>query len=168
MTEEEKIAFKKILAEVIQLALIALSITFIFGYDMGDEDRFKKIRKRKDEYGVVGGWLANHLLYQLMMVHTENEAFTFMGGKQWLQYTDSTTIATGPTVELYLKILTDIYNLATGSDKALYKQDAGPYPWQEEGRYKLWNHLFSIFGIKGKTYSPERAIKTSEIFENLR
>ena len=167
MTEEEKIAFKKILAEVIQLALITLTITFIFGYDMGDEDRFKKIRKREDEYG-VGGWLANHLLYQLMMVHTENEAFTFMGGKQWLQYTDSTTIATGPTIELYLKILTDIYNTATGSDKAIYKQDAGPYPWQEEGRYKLWNHLFSIFGIKGKTYSPERAIKTSEIFENLR
>ena len=167
MTDEEKIAFKKILAESLQLLAIALSLTLIFGYDMGDEDRFAKMRKREEEYG-VGGWMANHLIYQLMMVHTENEAFTFMGGKQWLQYTDSTSIATGPTVELYLKIFTDIFNIVVGSDKASYKREAGPYPWQEEGRYKLWNHLFSIFGIKGKTYSPIRAIKTAEIFENIK
>ncbi len=56
--------------------------------------------------------------------------------------------------------------MVMGNDKAIYSQDAGPYPWQKEGNYKLWNHLFSLFGVKGKTYSPITAMKKAEIFEN--
>jgi hypothetical protein len=58
--------------------------------------------------------------------------------------------------------------MATGDDKARYKADVGPYPWQKEGDYKLWNHIFSLFGVKGKTYDPAHAIRLAEIFENLK
>jgi hypothetical protein len=58
--------------------------------------------------------------------------------------------------------------MITGSDKAIYKQDSGPYSWQEKGDYKLWNHLGSIFGLSGKNASPYWAIKKNEIFTNLK
>lgn len=168
MTTEEKVAWKKMLAEGAQIALVAMAMTMLFGYDMGDEDRFKKLAKREEKYGTFG-WLGNHILYQLIMVNQENEAFTpYLGASQFLSYTDKVTIATGPTVELYAKILYDLGRMATGDDKARYKADVGPYPWQEEGNYKLWQHLFSLFGVKGKTYDPAHAIRLAEMFENLR
>jgi hypothetical protein len=168
MTTEEKVAWKKMLAEGAQIALVAMAITMLFGYDMGDEDRFKKLAKREEKYG-TWGWLGNHMLYQLMMVNQENEAFTpYLGASQFLSYTDKVTIATGPTVQLYAKILYDLGRMATGDDKARYKADVGPYPWQKEGNYKLWHHAFSLFGVKGKTYVPAHAIRLAEMFENLK
>ena len=56
--------------------------------------------------------------------------------------------------------------MAFGSQKAVYSQDAGPYPWQAEGKYKLWNHIGATFGAKGKNYDPITAIKKMETFEN--
>jgi hypothetical protein len=168
MSKEEKQAFRRALAEGVQLLMTSLAVSLLFGYDMGDEDRFKKIKKRREDYGVLG-WQANHLLYQLIMVKQENEAFTpYLGLSQMLSYGDKTSIAFGPTINLYIKILNDLGYMAAGSDKAIYKSDAGPYFWQKEGEYKLWNHLFSTFGFKGKTYDPAHAIKMAEIFENLR
>jgi hypothetical protein len=168
MTTEEKIAFRKILAEGVQILMIMGAVAMIFGYDMGDEDRFKKIRKREEDYGLLG-WMANHTLYQLIMVKQENEAFTtYLGLNQWITYTDKTTIAFGPTVNLYAKIIYDLMYMVTGNDKARYKADVGPYSWQKEGEYKLWHHLLSTFGIKGKTWDPAHAIKLAEMFENLR
>ena len=67
-----------------------------------------------------------------------------------------------------MKILHDFMYMATGSEKARYKQDVGPYSWQEKDNYKLWNHLASVFGIKGKNISPIWAIKKAEMFENLK
>lgn len=168
MTTDEKQAFRRILAEGVQILLIVSAVSMLFGYDMGDEDRFKKIRKREEDYGLLG-WMANHTLYQLIMVKQENEAFTtYLGLNQWITYTDKTTIAFGPTINLYAKIIYDLMYMATGNDKARYKADVGPYPWQKEGEYKLWHHLFSTFGIKGKTYDPAHAIRLAEMFENLR
>jgi hypothetical protein len=58
----------------------------------------------------------------------------------------------GRHLDLYLKIFKDLGYMLTGSDKAIYKQEVGPYSWQEEGRYKLWNHLGGIFGLSGKNF----------------
>jgi hypothetical protein len=80
----------------------------------------------------------------------------------------NTTIATGPTVDLYLKMLNDFMYIVTGNQKAVYKSDVGPYQWQKEGKYKLWHHFFSIFGLKGKNVDPIKAIKDQESFRNLR
>ena len=104
-----------------------------------------------------------------MMVRMENEAFVpILGFDEWLSYTDNMTIATGPTLDIYVKIMEDLGNFAFGKEKAFYKQDVGPYAWQEEGDFKLWNHLFALFGVKGKTYDPLHAIKGAETFQNLR
>jgi LysM repeat protein len=167
MTETEKQAFKRLAAEGAQLLLLAISLTLLFGYDTDDEDRFKKMAKRQDDYGTLG-WAGNHILYQFMMVKSENEMFTpYAGWSQSLSLTDKVSIATGPTVNLYVKIVNDLINMATGSDAARYKGDVGPYFWQKEGEYKLWQHAFSLFGVKGKTYSPAHAIRTAEQFERI-
>jgi hypothetical protein len=63
--------------------------------------------------------------------------------------------------------MADLFHMATGDDSAIYKQDVGPYFWQEEGDYKLWNHIGGIFGVRGKNYDPIHAIKSRETFQNL-
>ena len=170
MTPEEKAAFRRVVTEGMIIMIMALAVSLLFGYDPGDEDRFKKMKEREDEFGALG-WLGNHTLYQLIAVSRENRAF--VSPREWVQYGDVTSIAFGPTVKLYLKILSDLYYMATGDEKAVYKSDVGPYPWQKKNDdgtydYKLWNHLFSIYGIKGKNFSPIYAIKNNEAFENLR
>lgn len=167
MTPEEKIALRKMLAEGIYLAILSLAVGIIFGYDEGDEDRFEKMRLREERYGAAG-WVSNHVLYQLIMVGEENSLFNpALGYGDWLDYFDTTNIITGPTIAQYMKILNDLYYITTGDEKAAYKQDVGPYAWQEEGRYKLWNHIGGVFGISGKNVSPVWAIKKHETFKNL-
>lgn len=170
MTDQEKSAVKEVVTEGMMLFMTGLVVSFIFGYDSGDEDRFAKMKERQERYG-IGGWLMNHALYQLIMVQRENQSFIpipGVGADEWLDFTETSTIVVGPTLDLYSKILVDMGLIITGSDKAIYKQDVGTYPWQTEGRYKIWNHLGSIWGISGKNVSPIWAIKKAEIFENLR
>jgi hypothetical protein len=169
MDVEEKTAIKKIMAESMMLLAFALVGMFLFGYDPGDEDRFNKLKAMEERYGAFG-WLSNEALYLLMMTKRENQMFIPLPGvgfDEWLSLLDSTSIATGPTLELYSKIFMDIIYMATGSEKARYKQDVGPYSWQTEGSLKLLNHLGSIFGLKGKNVSPIWAIKKAEAFDNL-
>ena len=169
MDKEEKAALKKVLAEGLYLALLAIAVTMLFGYDSGDEDRFDKMKQREEDYGNFG-WLSNHVLYQLIMVKRENESFIPVPGiglDEWLEFTNSTTIVTGPTLDLYSKIMVDLYYMMTGNDRGIYKQETGPYPWQQKDKYKLWNHLFGIFGVKGKNIAPIWAIKKNEAFTNL-
>jgi hypothetical protein len=170
MKDEEKLAIRKVLVEGLYIAVLAFVATFIFGYDPGDEERVDKMRDREDKYGVLGK-AANHMLYQVIMIRKENEAFIPIPGiglNEWLEYTDSTSIVTGPTLDLYSKLLMDIVYRITGSDKAFYKREVGPYSWQQEDSWKFWNHLGSVFGWKGKTPAPIWAIKKAEMFENLK
>jgi hypothetical protein len=117
------------------------------------------------------GWLGNHLLYQIVMVRKENTTMIplpGMGAKEWLDFSNTTNLVAGPTIELYLNILRDFGNMAIGSEDAIYSQDVGPYSFQEEGRYKLWNRLGKIFGVSGKNVSPYWALKKNETFTNLK
>jgi hypothetical protein len=103
-----------------------------------------------------------------MMTSVENEAFIpVVGFKDWKNYFGNTTIATKNTVDVYLKIMDDIWQIGTNNPDAIYKQPAGPYKWQQKGRYKLWNHIGTMYGIKGKNRDPYWAIKKYETFENL-
>jgi hypothetical protein len=169
MEVEEKTAIKKIMAESMMLLAFALVGMFLFGYDPGDEDRFNKLKAMEERYGALG-WMSNEALYLLMMTKRENQMFIPLPGigfDEWLSLLDSTSIATGPTLELYSKIFMDVIYMATGSEKARYKQDVGPYSWQTEGSLKLLNHIGSIFGVKGKNVAPIWAIKKAEAFDNL-
>ena len=93
---------------------------------------------------------------------------TPLGAGEWLDFTKTTNIMMGPTLDLYLKIFKDLGYIISGNDKAVYKQEVGPYSWQQEGEYKIWNHLGSILGLSGKNLSPYWAIKKQEIFTNLK
>lgn len=166
MTKQEKGAIRKTMVEGLGFMALALALTAIFGYEGDDEDRFKKMRERQKTWG---GWLTNQMLYLTIMTKRENEMFNpVFGYSEMSDLLENSTIATGPTVKLYGKIFQDVIYWASGNEKAYYKQDVGPYSWQEAGDFKLWNHLASIFGIKGKNYDPIWAIKKAEMFENLR
>ena len=174
-TKSEKIAIKKVLAEGIYLALLTMAVSLLFGYDPGDEDRFKKIKRRNETWP---GWMANQLLYQAIMVRKENRLFypvpfvsgNALGGTQeLLSFGESTSIGFGPTIGTLMKMTNDMFYIVTGNDKAIYKQDVGYYSWQKEGASKIWNHfLGGALGITGKNMDPYWAIKKNEVFENLR
>lgn len=167
MTRDEKAAFYEIVTEGMLLFLSGLAISFLFGFEGDDEDRFQKLKDREAKYGTAG-WVANHMLYQIMMVKQENTTLTPLGARDFLDFSKTSTIITGPTIDLYFKIFADLTNMLTGNNKAVYQQEVGPYSWQDEGSYKLWNHLGGIFGLSGKTASPYWAIKKNEIFTNLK
>ena len=179
MTREEKSQAYEVITEGMMLVFVGLLVTYLFGYSPGDEDRFEKMKMRQERYG-AGGWLANHALYQLMMVQRENQSFIPLpgvGADEWLDFTETSSIVVGPTLSLYSKLVEDLGMIVTGNDKALYKQEVGPYSWQKEGSYKIWNHIGQIFGLSGKNVIPPSeewgsgpiwAVKKAEIFENLR
>jgi len=167
MKDDEKVALRKVLAEGMMLAVMGLALGLLFGYDEDDKDRFKKLEQREKDWGMLG-YISNHLLYQLMAVMSENQLLVpIVGFDDFNNFLDKTTLASGPVVGNMIKIMQDLFYIVTGDESALYKQDAGPYTWQEEGDYKLWNHIGGIFGIKGKNYDPIYAIKTYEQFQNL-
>ena len=166
MTNQEKGAMRKTFIEGMGFMVMALALGLIFGYEPDDEDRFNKMRERQKTWG---GWMTNQMLYLTIMTKRENEMFNpIFGYSEMSDLLENSTIATGPTIKLYGKILQDMIYWSTGNDKAYYKQDVGPYSWQEDGDFKFWNHLGSIFGLKGKNYDPIWAIKKAEMFENLR
>ncbi len=171
LTKEEKSGMVKTLMEGALIALSAIAIYFIFGYDPDDEERFKKLKQRELDYGFAGV-MSNHLLYQVMAVKSENEAFfPVIGTQDMISLVQNTSIALGHVKNLY-RISADLGNMMIGDDAARYKSDVGPYPWQmknEDGTfdYKLWNHIGAVWGVKGKNYDPITAIKSKETAENL-
>ena len=134
MTKEEKSAFREIAMEGVLLTLSTLAIIFLFGFSGDDEDRFQKLKRREEEYGTMG-WVANHMLYQVIMVQRENSTMIplpGLGAGEWLDFTKTSNIVVGPTLDLYLKIFQDLAYMMTGNDKAIYKQEVGPYSWQKQ------------------------------------
>ncbi len=167
MTSDEKVALRKVFSEGVSLALMGIAVGLLFGYDPDDPDRFNKLRQRQLDYGALG-YLSNHLLYQLISVKSENELLVPIAGfNDFNEFLDKTTLASGPVIGNSLKILQDLWYVAWGDERAMYKQDVGPYPWQTEGNYKLWNHIGGIFGVKGKNYDAIWALKRFEQFQNL-
>lgn len=168
MTDREKAALKKMLVETAYIITLMLLAAIVFGYDDDDPDRFKKMKEREKDYGLQG-WVANHALYQVLMIQKENQLFNpIFGAQDWLDFTKSSTIVVQPTIGSLLKITKDLFYLVTGDESAYYKQDVGPYDWQEKESAKVLNHFLSSLGFTGKNYSPIWAIKKKEQFENLR
>jgi len=168
MTDREKQALRKMLTETAYIISLMLIAAIIFGYDDDDPDRFKKMKQREKDYGSLG-WLANHALYQTIMIQKENQLFNpVFGAPDWFDFAKTSNIFLQPTIGNLYKITKDAYQMLTGDESAYYKQDVGPYPWQEQGSSKILNHILSTFGISGKNYSPIWAIKKKEQFENLR
>jgi hypothetical protein len=158
MEPSEKAAMKKLLTEVSTILIISAITSLMFGYDDDDPDRWKKMKARSgaigDEDFHLDGFLANHLLVMLLKTSNENETFIPLPGFGLNDYTRMSTVtsvAFGPTITTYAQLLTDIaMHAKPGEDESLfYKREAGPYPWQQKGSAKIWNHIFRTAGLTG-------------------
>jgi len=168
---DEKIALKKLAAESLFITSFALLTALLFGYDEDDEDKWKKIGERSEALGTKGydtqGYMINHLLLLMQGVNAETTAFIPLpkimglnfGGDDYGKMLTSTSSVFANTVLLYGEIGANIFNGLTGEDSAKYKRDAGPYPWEEEGDYKLINNILKTIGFTGSTGDPETGIK---------
>jgi hypothetical protein len=165
LTPQEKAAMTRLLAEGVLLFLLAMIVgSWGFDWDPEDPDRYKQMKRDNKTWS---GYFGNHLMYLLMTTKSENEAFLpLLGIKDQISYFSTTTIATTNTIQMYIRIMFDLWNIATDNPDAIYsKQDQGPYAWQKKGKYKLWNHIGSMYGVKGKNKDPMWSVKKFEQFE---
>jgi murein DD-endopeptidase MepM/ murein hydrolase activator NlpD len=152
MTAEEKEAINKTVIEAAMIIALGLIVTYLFGFDMDDPDRFKKLEERQKS---LDGWMVNHLLYLTLMTKKENELFNpIFGFSDQVDLIKNTSIATGPTIQLYAKIINHFTQIVSDDPRGVYKRDVGPYSWQKKGEYKIWNDFGKMFGLKGGTYDP--------------
>jgi len=168
---DEKIALKKLAAESLFITSFALLTALLFGYDEDDEDKWKKIAERSEAFGTKGydtqGYMINQTLLLMQGVNAETTAFIPLpkimglnfGLDDYGKMLTSTSSVFANTLLLYGEIAANIFNGLTGEDAAKYQRDAGPYPWEEEGDYKLINNILKTIGFTGSTGDPETGIK---------
>ena len=182
-TASEKQGALKTVAELGQLMVLALAVSLIFSFDLDDEDKYEKLRTKSGPLpilGVVetenefnlGGWLSNHALFQLLLVHAENRQFVPLptivykgtqfgfGLGDYANLTEGGSIVTGPTFGAYSSILNDLIQLGGDDDRAFYGRDMGPFEFQQKGEAKVLNHLAKLVGVKGTTVDPTEGVKT--------
>jgi hypothetical protein len=170
---EEKQAVLRTLTEVVGLIVLYFGASALFGWDPDDEDRYEKLREKSgplpwfgadennDEFNAQG-WISNHLLFLMSSVRAENQQFIPLPGlglKEYAAMTDLKSVAFGPTISSYIDILDNLLLLSTGSEKAYYAKDAGPYTWQKEGDPKIVNMLMKMVGLNGSTLDPVTGFK---------
>lgn len=173
MSKSEKMAMMKMLADVAQIFIISAAVALMFGWDPDDKDRFKKLKAKSGALGAddfhLDGWLSNHALTLLLKTQAENQSFIPLPGfglDNYLDLSSSTSLAFGPTITSYAKIMTDLaLHAAPGENESLYyKRDTGPYPWQKEGSAKIWNHFGSMVGFSGSQVDPVKGLETFDMF----
>ena len=111
----------------------------------------------------------------MLFLKTSNENETFIplpgfGLSDYTKMATVTSIAFGPTITAYSKIITDIAkHAAPGEDESLfYQRDVGPYPWQKEESAKIWNHIAVMWGITGSDIDPVKAGRTYSAIQKTR
>jgi hypothetical protein len=170
---DEKRALLKFTTDVLVLYIMYKLQALLFGWDPTDEERYEKLRQKSgamrapfvtdDEYEFnMGGWLENHAL--LLLIQTQAEQYQFMpipglGLKQYMEFTDLSSIAFGPTLENYGTMVQDLAYLGMGDKRAYYQAEVGPYTWQQDGGLKFLAHAFRGAGITGTFWAPEQALK---------
>jgi hypothetical protein len=172
-SKSEKRALMKMTLDIAQIMIISAVASLLFGYDDDDEDRFEKLRAKsgalnEDDFE-LGGWLSNQALTLLLKTQAENQSFMPVPGlglNNYMDLTDSTSLAFGPTITAYAKILTDLsmHAMPGENEDLFYKKDVGPYSWQKEGSAKIWNHLGSMVGFSGSQVDPIKGLKSFDSF----
>lgn len=175
MEQQEKAAAMKVITEVGMLFSLTLAMGLLFGWDPDDPEKWDKLRGKSgpapflgltdsDREFNFGGYMSNHSLYMLWLVHSENKQFIPLPGyglNEMTSMLDLKSVVTGPTIKTYQKILDDNIAMITGSESAYYTRDVGPYRWQKEGSAKVWNDLARIVGLTGSTLDPgEKGFKS--------
>jgi hypothetical protein len=174
LTNEEKSDIHKFVAEIgILIAFMAL-LGPLFGWDPDDEDKYEKLKKKSGPLplpGVtedpkypfqLGGWLENQALLLMMQVRAENEQFVpwpNFGLDDYVGLMNLKSVAIDPTIKVFEDSLTALYNAAMGNDAAYYKRTIGPYDFQQEESWKIWNYILKSFGLTGSQVEPVKGIK---------
>jgi LysM repeat protein len=175
MTDEEKADLRRAMAEGMIVAVSALLASLLFGYEDGDEDKWKKIKERSgainsDNFNTYG-FLTNHALLLLLGVQAETGAFiplpkitidgksVDLGADDYSKLLTSTSTAFSNTILTYMEIFGDVLNFVTGSDGGKYKRDTGPYWFQKEGESKIYKRVFNLLGFSGGSGDPETLLK---------
>jgi hypothetical protein len=166
MSPRERAAIFKILSDTALIMICWAIKHFLFGYDDKDEERFQKLKAwRKDE--PIESWFGVHLLKLTMGVANENTAFIplpGLGADDYVNATNISSVAIGPTLKTYGTIIDDLIHL--GDRKGYYQRDIGVYPWQKKGSAKILNHLATIPGFTGKDIEPLDGLKSFSAVEN--
>jgi hypothetical protein len=170
--KEEKAAILRTVTEFVGLYVLYLAISMMFGFDPDDEDKYEKLRDKSGPLPFLGvrdegdfdfkGYMENHAMLLLMNIRAENGQFMPLPGlglNEYMEHLNFKSIAVGPTLDAYTDILEDLLYMATGDDSARYARDAGPYRWQSEGEYKIWNRMARVFGLTGSSVDPVRSIR---------
>jgi len=173
LQKSEKRAMARMLMDAAQILIVSMVASLLFGYDDDDEDRFEKLRAKSGALGEddfeLTGWLSNHALTLMLKTQAENQSFIPLPGvglNNYLDLTSSTSLAFGPTITSYSKILTDIalHAMPGENEDLFYKKDTGPYEWQKEGEAKIWNHLGTMLGFSGSQVDPVKGLQSFETF----
>ncbi|NBP14003.1 hypothetical protein EBU95_06310 [bacterium] len=179
LTESEVAASLKTTSEILFLIILQNVIAgMIFGWDDDDEERYEKLRNKSgplplpfvadtDYEFKPGGWFSNHLLNLTLQVEAENDSWIplpGMGIPDYINMLKMESVGTSSTYERYKQLLQQGTNIldyyVTGNTSGLYKRDAGPYEWQQEGRFKFWNWLLKSMTLTGSTVEPIQSIKS--------
>ena len=97
----------------------------------------------------------------------ENTAFIPLPGyglEDYINATNISSVAMGPTLQAYGRIFSDLSNL--GNERGYYKRDVGPYPWQKKESAKVLGRFASIFGVTGKDVDPLVGLQSQTTAEN--
>lgn len=173
MDKTEKAAAMKVITEMGMLVALMLVASLLFGWDPDDEEKWKKLREKSGPAGFFGltdsdrefnfgGYMSNHALYMLWMVHAENKQFIPLPGfglDEMTSMLDIKSVVTGPTVNTYVSILNNTIDVMKG--EGTYSRDVGPYRWQKEGSSKVWNDFGKLVGISGSSLDPAKGMKGS-------
>jgi len=141
----------------------------IAGFDDDDEDKgaqWKKVKSLSGPLpfpGVVEdpenpfnfeGFLRQHALLLLMNIRAENEQFIPLpthGLSDLSKMRDNMFIVLSPSFDMVIKMLS---NIDRSKDDFYQKDTGGPYSWQKEGSWKIWNDIGKMFGLSGQSVSP--------------
>jgi hypothetical protein len=172
MKPKERLAIAKVLTEFALTTACWFLKVALFGFLFDDEDEdkidFDKVRawKRADP---VDSWMGLHLLKLTMSTANENTAFIPWPGygmDDYINATNISSIALGPTIQGYGELLLNMYYATTGDKKGFYERKVGPYDWQEKGDPKFFNNAAKVFGLSGTDFDPEYGLKQTTTTEN--
>ena len=173
LSDTERQAAGKVLAEGGLLLLFnVILMGLLFGWDDDDEERFAKLRAKSDALPLpfvtdnpdrdfkLNGWLSNHMLNLVLQIEAENDSWIPAPGFGLKDYTEMAmlnSVALTATFERWEKLISHAAGMANDD---VYKRTAGPYEFQEEGRFKFWTQLAKLLTFTGTSVEPIQAIET--------
>mgnify|MGYP003338575889 FL=1 len=108
------------------------------------------------------GWLENQSLVVTLATLIETETWSnpnVLGPQLEKQY-----VTWGPLFDILIKTPAKLtyhtLGAITGRSDARYTRNIGPYWFQKKGAAKVWNDIFSMFGLSGNTVSPKKQVES--------